>query len=216
MGDLENILETDTPPAQSPTDSQRSLGETVTISITSPSSTTVQYKKKGDSDRTEDTESDSLPASKVSSPAPAQSIASSIASPVNSSPSSPVLRPRSQPPSRLGTLLRGKSLGSPTETSMGLPHVSSPTETLAAMQRDQPRRIAEYHRSSLVEGMLVGAPGGLAHRLSHKQGGQAKTPPPMIKQKTEPALKYKPFQQVQPNLLISWHAVFDLQFHCLV
>ena len=110
-------------------------------------------------------------------------------SPTSSKPSSPVPHVKTQHPSRLSNLLRGRTLGSPTESSKNVPHASSPTEALVAMQRDQPRRIAEYHRSSLVEGMLVG---GQAHQLVQ----QGKIPPPMVKQKTEPALKYKPFQQV--------------------
>jgi hypothetical protein len=72
VGDLEQIQETETPP-QSPTDSQHSSGDAVTISVTSPSKSTVHYTKlKSESDgRTDETASDldsSPPTVKIISP----------------------------------------------------------------------------------------------------------------------------------------------------
>ena len=56
VGDLENIQETDTPP-QSPTDSQASAGDTVMFNL---ASSTAQYRRKADSDLTEDTDVESI------------------------------------------------------------------------------------------------------------------------------------------------------------
>ncbi|XP_064622108.1 protein unc-79 homolog isoform X4 [Lineus longissimus] len=72
VGDLEQIQETETPP-QSPTDSQQSSGDAVTISVTSPAKSTVHYTKlRSESDgRTDETASDldsSPPTVKILSP----------------------------------------------------------------------------------------------------------------------------------------------------
>ena len=60
IGDLENIQETDTPP-QSPTDSQPSCTDAITISMNAPpTTTTVHYKKRTDTEKGDDTDVDSL------------------------------------------------------------------------------------------------------------------------------------------------------------
>ena len=221
VGDLGDILETETPP-QSPTDdSAPSDRDTVTISMTTPSSSAVRYRRRGaTSDVTEETDLESLSAlSKVggggsvvphgrtqSPPLPT--------SPTSSIPTSPT-SPRARSPD--DDTERGEGGGSggfsladvktrKTGASKVKP-ITSPTETVALRQRDQPRRIAEYNRDSFtgeeIEGLNVSG-----EESGHKEASPPPTTatnpspvPPMVKQKTEPALKYKPFQQVEPLMV---------------
>ena len=192
IGDLENILETETPPQSPTSDSQQSGGETVTISMTSPTGTTVQYHKHGDDDV--ETDTDSLdhspkavsPMSKVITPLGRSQSPPRPSSPtdVGADPQLPVLT-LAQPP------LTSKPHPSHKVPSRKVPkcppRVSSPTEAVAQFSREQPRRIAEYNRNSFGE--TEECPIIL-------QATPAKAP--LVRQRTEPALKYNAYQQVEP------------------
>ena len=191
VGDLENIQETDTPP-QSPTDSQASAGDTVLFNL---SSSTAQYRRKADSDLTEDTDVESIsPLPKVSlqtkpldpsavaeiepstviytedsttttksclttpprpstPTAPAEVLAPPC-SPSHSTTSDPIAAPAPISAHSLPahTAPSSSPRNSPVHRAATLPpRVSSPTEELARLQKDQPRRIAEYSAGSLTE-----------------------------------------------------------------
>lgn len=192
VGDLENIQETDTPP-QSPTDSQVSAGDTIMFNL---ASSTASYRRKADSDVTEDTDVESIsPSHKISlqskqldlaavaevepttliypeetnctssktaclttpprpsTPAPSEELSPQI------SPSHSII---SDPTSTQAPL---SALSSPSHTARSFspkrsplhhaatlpPRVGSPTEELARLQKEQPRRIAEYNAGSLTE-----------------------------------------------------------------
>lgn len=206
-------MEMETPP-RSPTNSQQSeCGDTVTISMGSQATSSVHYKRYGaGSDKTDETDIESLsPTSKVVSPPP-RGFSPSGRSQSPPQPTSPSTSPRSRsrsrsrspPPAKLAQGLSSFTLGTP-------PSRKAPTETFAKMQRDQPRRIAEYNRRSLIDDDEDGESLNVSAFLPPEQvapPSQTPTPssdhhkihthPPMVKQKTEPALKYKPFQQVEP------------------
>ena len=156
IGDLENIQETDTPP-QSPTDSQPSVGDTVTIKMPTESPAKVHYKKYGEAEKTEETDVDSSsPTSKVTRRGAA--LTQSHSPPRAPSPTSRQSSPSKSPvKQRLASRL-----------SQSPPRVGSPTEELARLSREQTRRIAEYGGSSPTEVREVaGSP--MLHRNSHSK-----------------------------------------------
>ena len=126
IGDLENIQETDTPP-QSPTDSQRSTNDTVTINMDTPGHT-VHYRKRGDQNHADETDIESMsPKSKVPSDVP-----SDITPRPRLSSFSPATSPVSYPNSPKNRKAR----------------VGSPTEEIARLAQDQPRRLAQHNTPS--------------------------------------------------------------------
>ena len=150
----------------------------MTINMAGASTTTtVHYHKKADSEKTEETDVESLsPTSKVTSPiskvAPSVERSSTTkgcsspplippppshpnplrvphsSPPRPSSPSSPVtVRPSARPAFSLD-LPRGPTTSGPTH-HLSPKRVVSPTEELAKVAHDQTRRIAEYDSGSL-------------------------------------------------------------------
>ena len=222
-GDLGDILETDTPPA-----SPGQALSPITIDIAT-ANTTVHYRKP-ESVKTEETDVDSLsPTSKVcspisrSSPPPPSSISvgRSVSPVMGGRPFSPPSM--ISPPSEAGSSGGGSGGGSISLLQHDQPQriaeykraswYADENEEKELAQAAQAAQAAARAEAQAAAAAVVAGEDAVEEATEQQaaassvSGSQPRKPAPMIRQNTEPILKYKPFQQV---LLLQENAIIVL------